>query len=44
MRSFESRRNALEKYLDTDEGNATEVVRHQQGEVYGPIKASAFIA
>ncbi|HTE40801.1 MAG TPA: acetate/propionate family kinase, partial [Steroidobacteraceae bacterium] len=34
----------LEMHLDTDEGNAAEVVRHQEGEVYVPIKASASIA
>ena len=31
----------LEMHLDTDEGNAAEVVRHQEGEVFAPIKAQA---
>jgi acetate kinase len=33
----------LEMHVDTDEGNAAEVVRHQEGEVFAPMKADAAI-
>jgi acetate kinase len=33
----------LEMHVDTDEGNAAEVVRHQEGQVFAPMKADAAI-